>query len=206
MPYYSHHSISQFSGHSQLQKLIGTNKIVLDVGCNKGYIGENSDKSNTFYGLEYDTEALKIAQKNYTQAYFYNLNNLKELDFDVKKFDTIIFADVLEHVLFPEQSLKYFDKYLNDNGIVIVSLPNIANWMVRLKLLIGKFDYTEGGGIMDKTHLHLYTYKSAIKLVEDAGFVVTKQSFGSSIFGPIISVFPFLKGLFATNIILVCKK
>jgi len=37
------------------------------------------------------------------------------LDFGIEKFNVIIFADVLEHVLFPEKVLEFFKKYLKDD-------------------------------------------------------------------------------------------
>jgi 2-polyprenyl-3-methyl-5-hydroxy-6-metoxy-1,4-benzoquinol methylase len=201
MPYYTYHSKNTFSTHSNILDLIGKNKTVLDVGCNKGYIGEHSDKSNTFYGLEYDDVALKIAKDIYTDAQQYDLNNLKKVGFNVQKFDVIIFADVLEHVLYPDQVLEYFKEYLADDGYIIISLPNIANWKVRLDLLFGKFDYTETG-IMDRTHLHLYTFKSAQQLATNQGFNIVEVRAGATFFGPIISALPLLKGLLATNAIM----
>jgi 2-polyprenyl-3-methyl-5-hydroxy-6-metoxy-1,4-benzoquinol methylase len=201
MPYYTYHSKNTFSTHSHILELIGKDKTVLDVGCNKGYIGEHADKTNTFYGLEYDEVALKIAKGIYTDVQQYDLNNLKKVDFKVQKFDVIIFADVLEHVLYPDQVLEYFKTYLADGGYIVISLPNIANWQVRLNMLFGKFDYTETG-IMDRTHLHLYTFKSAQKLAASQDFVVTEVRAGASFFGRIIAFAPFLKGLLATNIIM----
>jgi hypothetical protein len=113
---------------------------------------------------------------------------------------------VLEHVLYPDDVLNFFVKnYLKDNGKVIISLPNIANWQIRFQLLLGKFDYMETG-IMDKTHLHFYTFKSAKEMIQRNNLKIQKIIGGASFFGPIIRIFPFLKSLFATNIILIAVK
>jgi 2-polyprenyl-3-methyl-5-hydroxy-6-metoxy-1,4-benzoquinol methylase len=201
MPYYTYHSKNTFSTHSNILDLIGKDKIVLDVGCNKGYIGEHADKTNTFYGLEYDEVALEVAKGIYTSVQKYDLNNLKKLNFNAQKFDVIIFADVLEHVLYPDEVLEHFKQYLSDGGYIIISLPNIANWKVRLDLLFGKFDYTETG-IMDRTHLHLYTFKSAQKLATNKDYSISEVRAGATFFGPVISLLPFLKSLLATNVIM----
>ena len=194
----------KFSTHSIIQSIIKPNTTVLDIGCNDGYIGKTFGSASTFYGLEYSESSVKKAQESYKKVLQYDLNNLVKVD--LPKADTLIFADVLEHVDSAPGSLSFFvQNYLNEDGNVIISLPNIANWQVRLNLLFGKFDYVETG-IMDKTHLHLYTFKSSRKLVSECGLRAVDEFGGASFFGPIIKVMPFLRGLLATNIILVCKK
>ena len=58
-----------------------------------------------------------------------------------------------------------------DNGYIIISLPNIANWRIRFSLLMGNFDY-ESYGILDEGHLRFFTEKSAKKLLSDAGLKI----------------------------------
>ena len=66
-----------------------------------------------------------------------------------------------------------FKKYLNNDGYIIVSIPNIANWKIRLQLLFGKFEYKEYG-ILDNGHLRFFNEKGATKLVNDAGFEIVE--------------------------------
>lgn len=196
---------SKYSTHSIINANIDTNKTVLDIGCNDGYIGKHSDSSNTFYGLDYLQESVDKAKEVYKDAMLYDLNNLKELPWN-KKFDTLIFADVLEHVLYPDQVLDFFiNNYLKKEGKVIISLPNIANWQIRLNLFFGKFDYTETG-IMDKTHLHFYTFKTAKELIQKQDLSISNIYGGATFFGKIIRKAPFLRGLLSTNIIYICEK
>lgn len=176
---------------------------VLDVGCNDGFFGRVK-KGNVYYGIDKSLEALEEAKKYYAGTAYYDLNVLERLPWD-KKFDVIIFADVLEHVLEPEKVLKFFvSNYLNETGFVIVSLPNIANWQVRVNLLFGRFEYTDTG-IMDNTHLRFYTFKTALDLVKGLGFSDIRVLFGSNIFGPLIKTIPLLRNILSTNIILLCK-
>jgi len=188
------------------RNIIGKNKNILDVGCNEGYFGfNNNEKSNKFYGIDIIEESIKIAAQKYTSTEIYDLENLKELSFN-QKFDYIIFGDVLEHIKNPVEALTFFSqKYLKKDGIIIISLPNVANWQIRLNLLIGKFDYTDIG-ILDNTHLKLYTFKSAEELAKKSGLKVIKKMFGSDILGSIINIFPLTMNLLSTNIILVCKQ
>ncbi len=186
--------------------ITGKNKNILDVGCNEGYFGFNNiEKSNNYYGIDIMDESLEVASKKYTAVEIYNLEQLKDLNFKVK-FDYIIYGDVLEHIKNPEEVIKFFTKkYLKDEGKVIISLPNVANWQIRFNLLFGKFDYTEIG-ILDNTHLKLYTFKSAQELIKRVNLKVKKIEFGSDIFGPIINLLPILRNILSTNIILVCEK
>ncbi|MBU3978220.1 class I SAM-dependent methyltransferase, partial [Patescibacteria group bacterium] len=203
--FYRLNLFSSYSTHSIILRNIGDNKVILDVGCNDGYIGKNSDKSNIFYGLDYLDESIQNAKIIYKDAIFYDLNILENLPWNIK-FDVIIFADVLEHVLYPEVVLNFFIKnYLKDGGKIIISLPNIANWQVRINLLFGKFDYADSG-IMDKTHLHLYTFKSATNFAQKSNLKIINILGGASFFGIVLRFIPFLNSLLTTNIIIVAVK
>jgi hypothetical protein len=90
-----------------------------------------------------------------------------------RRFDLILFADVLEHTAHPEAVLRRLLPYLEEDGHVIVSLPNVAAWTVRLGLLAGHFDY-EQSGILDDTHLRFFTRESAVRLAESAGLEVLR--------------------------------
>jgi 2-polyprenyl-3-methyl-5-hydroxy-6-metoxy-1,4-benzoquinol methylase len=198
---YALNTSSKYATHVVIRDLVGTHKTVLDVGCNEGYLGTICDQSNIFYGLEYSLEAGQIAKGRYSGVMHYDLNNLQELPWSLK-YDVLIFADVLEHVLYPEQALKFFvATYLKPGGKVILSVPNIANWQIRLNLLLGKFNYTESG-ILDKTHLHFYTYKTARELLVKGNCTVKREYVGASLLGYLTAVLPFLKSWCATSIIL----
>ena len=40
-------------------------------------------------------------------------------------FDCIVFNDVLEHMVVPEQALRYAKTLLSPNGSIVASIPNI---------------------------------------------------------------------------------
>lgn len=52
-------------------------------------------------------------------------------------------------------------------SLVVLSTPNIANLAIRLSLFLGNFDYSERG-ILDRTHLRFFTFKSLKKMLDDA--------------------------------------
>ena len=78
-----------------------------------------------------------------------------------------MFADVLEHLRDPASAvLERCIPALKESGKLIISVPNIANWIVRLSLLFGKFDYMDRG-ILDRTHLRFFTMSSLNQLMRE---------------------------------------
>lgn len=76
-----------------------------------------------------------------------------------RKFDFIIFADVLEHLHHPEEILHKCYQFLKDGGKILCSVPNIAHSSVLLSLWNNDFDYKEVG-LLDNTHIHFFTRKT----------------------------------------------
>lgn len=188
-----------------IRRMVGTDKTVLDVGCASGYLGEILiDQGNTVYGIDGNKEAIAEAKSIYTDALCLDLNNLSEgRIFGDTQFDLIVFADVLEHLLDPQATLEYFKQFLKPGGSIIVSLPNVALWRVRLNLLFGRFNYSDYG-VLDRTHLHLYTFFSGQKLLMDAGYqiVSSRAAMNLPLFGILVDLFPFLRSLLGIHIIL----
>lgn len=195
----------RYGSHYLIGQEIGCGKTVLDVGCNKGYIKEVAP-SNDFYGIERDGASIKEAlAAGYKEVFNFDLNRYESFTCSLR-FDVIIFADILEHLSFPERALRFFcDNCLEKNGSVIISLPNIAHFCARLNLLLGKFEYT-ASGTLDKTHLHFYTLATARSLIQACGLKVVKQKFSSNNFGAVIRMLPVLGPILGYNLIFVCKK
>jgi 2-polyprenyl-3-methyl-5-hydroxy-6-metoxy-1,4-benzoquinol methylase len=195
---------AKYGTHNIISEEIGGNKVVLDIGCNKGYL-YGLAPNNIFYGIDSNEEELEVAKANYEKVYKIDLNyNYKEFKEDIK-FDVMIFADILEHLIYPEIVLKYFvSNFLKNNGKVIISLPNIAHLSIRLKLLFGRFDYTDSG-ILDKTHLHLYTVKTAQDFVHNTGYLIEKIKYSSDNFGYFLNKFKLFTSFLAYTVIIVAR-
>ena len=91
------------------------------------------------------------------------------------KVDLAVFADVLEHMHHPWAALRHVREWLSPNGAVLVSLPNIRNLNVLKELVGGSFNYRPAG-ILDITHIRIFTRRDAIKMFEQTGFTVEKMS------------------------------
>lgn len=144
---------------------------VLDFGCSSGNLGAElkGSKKCTVVGVDLDAKDVKIASKKLDAAY---VKNVETDDFKtLGKFDRIIFADVLEHLIDPVATLKKVKKLLTPGGKVLFSIPNMAHMGTRLMLLDGKFGYGETG-LLDKIHLHFYDETEVRRIFTDAGLKI----------------------------------
>lgn len=173
---------------------------ILDVGCGTGLLGyEMKKKGNYVYGVDISKKELDMTSKRLN--YVKNIDITKHEIILPKDFDIIVFADVLEHLKDPLSCLKNFKNYLKVNGEIIVSLPNVACYNVRLSLLLGRFNYKKYG-ILDDTHLRFFTKKTARQLIEDAGYRILKVDTTPYFIRPLFHIYRkmFLKGKKDRNI------
>src|SRR5438034_3506572 len=122
-PDYSH------SFNAFVYDAIPPKSVCLDVGCWNGNLGKalTEQKKCIVDGVDSQPDMLQLAKKNgYRRTFLVNFNNDT---YDVKrleKYDVIVCADVLEHLLDPVAVLKELKKHLRKNGRIIISLPNIS--------------------------------------------------------------------------------
>lgn len=176
---YSEFNPIPYEVHSIVNKKIEENSKVLDIGCAAGYFAKELQKKNCkTWGVEMNREAAKVAEKYCEQVVVLDLEKEKKLPFKKGMFDYILFLDVLEHVRNSQGNLHYFSQFLKPDGKIVLSIPNIAHISMRLKLLLGNFDY-EKKGIMDETHVHFYTRKTLQELIQKSGLYCTEIIYSS---------------------------
>lgn len=159
--------------HQKILNIIEENKIILDVGCASGYLGkEMKKKSNKVYGIESSKIAAEKAKEVIDDVI---IGNVEEMTFPYPKnfFDVVVCADVLEHLVSPKETLTKLKNYLKKEGVLIASIPNIANWRIRKDLLFGRFEY-QNTGLMDDGHLRFFTLDTAKRMFKDAGYEILK--------------------------------
>ena len=147
--------------------------IVLDIGCAQGKFGQAlSEKQCTIYGVEKNPVSARHAINNgyYKDVFIYDISSANTSEYErmldiVKQVDVIIIADVLEHLSDPTSILHRYSHILKDEGIILVSVPNIAHADIALNLLNGKFNYTDMG-ILDNTHLKFFTKRSFLEWID----------------------------------------
>jgi 2-polyprenyl-3-methyl-5-hydroxy-6-metoxy-1,4-benzoquinol methylase len=152
---------------------------VLDVGCGAGALAEAIGKKGySVWGIESNIDACKTAKKRIDQVINCDLTNYSKIQKILRKekFDIIVFSDVLEHIYDPYVVLASYLKFLNVGGKVIISVPNVAVWSNRFKVLFGLFNYSDTG-LMDRTHIRFFTFRTTRLLVESAGCEVHKMDY-----------------------------
>jgi methionine biosynthesis protein MetW len=161
--------------HSILTRLIPPHSRVLELGCASGYLSGYMEQTLgcRVTGFEVDPAAAAIAVQRCSEVYTADLDAPDALSPAAASapFDVLLAAAVLEHLKYPQRLLRQAKTLLKPDARVVVSLPNVAHWGVRLCLLRGRFDYADYG-IMDRTHLHFYTMQTGDKLLKESGFAV----------------------------------
>jgi 2-polyprenyl-3-methyl-5-hydroxy-6-metoxy-1,4-benzoquinol methylase len=196
--------------------IIGNPLNILEIGCASGSMGrEIKEKfpNLNYIGVDFSEDALNIASLYLDKTILFDLNKNDISDLlnkfnNNQNFDYIIFADVLEHLLDPIKYINNLYQYLNMDGKIIISMPNICHYTIIYDLLINRdFKYTEEG-ILDRTHTKFFTTKSFtrellninitnIKYVFQNG---NKSKFLSYIFGK------WILNYFSRQIIYIIKK
>ncbi|MGE4456629.1 MAG: class I SAM-dependent methyltransferase [Arcobacteraceae bacterium] len=150
----------------------------LEVGCREGNhskLLKHSFKTlNETWGIEPDSDLQLIQEAKNNLDYFINDYMTKESELPRKYFDLILFNDVLEHMYDPWDILLLSKELLTNDGILVISLPNVRHRSILFNLLFkDDFEYKDQG-ILDITHVRFFTETTMRKMLEDCGYEVLK--------------------------------
>jgi len=152
---------------------------VLEIGCGIGALGEKIRQRNNaeVTGIEIDERMAGVAKGKLDRVIIGDVEeNYLRQGLAPRYFDCIIFADVLEHLKNPWSVLKDITVFLNDNGSVIASIPNVRHHTtIRSLVFGGHWPYRERG-IHDRTHLRFFTLKNIRDMFEHANLSIVKIS------------------------------
>ena len=189
------------------------NRNILEIGSYLGAVSVSLKR------LGYNISALDIPEffQSPTLRKLYERNNIPfvglnlksvQLPFNSASLDAVILCEVLEHLNFnPLPVIKEIHRVLKEDGIFYLALPNHANVVNRIKLLMGRSihnpieDYFRQ---LDKKcnmivglHWREYTRFEIEQLLVRTGFKIDRQYyFSASEYGPISGgkqVLSFLK-------------
>lgn len=156
---------------------------VLEVGCDLGATLleiQNQYPNCKVCGQDINEEAISIA-KHIADVRYGNIDEL-QIPFD-GKFDYIIFGDVLEHLRDPAKVIKMCRNYLNDGGFILASVPNIMHMSVLEELIDGRFTYRDTG-ILDRTHIHFFTWYELTEMFISAGYMAVDVKTTNTVLSP----------------------
>jgi 2-polyprenyl-3-methyl-5-hydroxy-6-metoxy-1,4-benzoquinol methylase len=159
---------------------------VLDAGCGFATTSQYIQRrANRVVGIESSSDAVIKARQRIQQVIQADLTDFDHVRGALggRRFDTLIFADVLEHLAWPLGVLRSYLELLKPEGTVIISLPNVALWSARLAHLFGAFNYQETG-VLDQTHLRFFTRRSARQLLQAAGLEEERRAYNPGLVRP----------------------
>lgn len=137
---------------------------LLDLGCGKGFFLEYAEKRYKTYGIDISDYAIEHAIDNLKKSTLF-VKDAKNTGFQDNFFDIITCFDMLEHLNDPEYTLKECKRILKEDGLLIVTVPNIDSLGIKLK----KRNWY---GYRDKTHVSLLSKDSWFKLLENNDFKI----------------------------------
>ncbi len=155
---------------------LGSGPTLLDVGCGRGRLGLEIERLGyTVTGLDNSPIACATARGRITEVLELDITDYSAVERELKgrKFDWLMAADSLEHAVDPWTVLTFYRKFVKRDGHLIISLPNIVVWDNRIRMLFGGFNYADSG-VLDRTHLRFFTFRSAREFVTDCGFAPEK--------------------------------
>lgn len=161
----------KYSSHYWVLKFLSSERgrlRILDVGASKGYLGASLRQlGHSVVGIERDRASAEAARRYYDS---FHVHDIEDFEFSYRgEFDYLLFADILEHLRDPISVLRRSVASLKESGKIIVSVPNVANVIIRLSLLLGRFNYADRG-ILDESHLRFYTQASLKRMLDGASY------------------------------------
>lgn len=159
------------SSHTVALDLVPPGSTVLDLGCGRGRLADRLvERGCTVHGVDAGGWTPPPSMASFTRADL----DAEELAFDPRGCDVILLLDIIEHLNPPEALLDRLRRALGPSTPkIVISVPNVAFWPIRLRLLLGSFEYGREG-ILDLDHARLFTAASLVRVLRQHGFRVLR--------------------------------
>ncbi len=158
---------------------------VLDVGCGEhAVLGEGITAPDTYFGT--DVKESIAAELEHYASLDLDRDELSSA-FPSQRFDVIFCGEVIEHVFSPDRLLRQLASIAADDGIIVLSTPNLAYWVNRILLVLGfnplfvensadvvlgrRFKRL-GQGNPTQGHIRLFTHRALLDLLARERFTV----------------------------------
>ncbi len=156
------------------QQRHGRRLTVLDVGCGDGSVSRLFlEAGHRVCGVDIVPELVQKAIEKDIEAKAADITK-DGLPFANKEMDIVYAGALIEHLYDPESFLKECYRVLKEEGIVVLSTPNVASLTSRLRTLCGKGPkfYTSALSWEFGGHIRIFTSRTLKYLLEENGFVV----------------------------------
>ena len=150
-----------------------------DVGCFTGAATARYSRHGFHSSVGFDASrtALNLARQRGIELWIAGEGPSPARD---REFDVVIAADIIEHIIDTDALLAEIGRMLRPDGQAIITTPNLAFWISRVRLLLGRTPWSYPGTSptvkrdlkIDLNHIRINTRKEWQNLFRHHGFEV----------------------------------
>jgi methionine biosynthesis protein MetW len=146
---------------------------ILDLGCAAGALGAGLKRRSgaEVVGIEVDAGYAAEAAKRLDRVVHGDVERVLAEE-EIGRFDCVVAADVLEHLVDPWSALRRAAGLLEPGGTVVISVPNVRFFETFWQVFVRGTWPRRAQGIFDSTHLRWFTLRDARSLASQAGLEV----------------------------------
>ncbi len=128
----------------QLESSAGRRGTLLDVGCSAGsFLLAARERGWDVHGIDVSPDAVRHASTALDLDA--RVATLEDAPFPPRSFDAITIFECIEHMLQPGDALQAAWRLLKDDGVLLITTPNIDGFVPRATyLLLGRDDWRVG--------------------------------------------------------------
>ena len=150
-------------------KLLGKHRpaSVLDLGCGNGVLTKKiSDSGFPVIGVDPSESGVEGAQKMFPDLDFRVCGVYDDpISVGLDKFDIVVAEEVVEHLYFPDELLKFSRKVLKPGGKIIITTPYYGYLRNLLLAIFNRWDH-HLTPLWDHGHIKLFSKWSRRRLLE----------------------------------------
>lgn len=156
---------------SQIKASQNTPLRVLDLGCGNGSLSHLlAQHDYEVLGLDNSEQGIAIAKTSFPDCKFIEADIYDLPDANLfNTFDIVIAVEVIEHLLYPKELVRYAKKCLKPDGRLILTTPYHGYLKNLIIALTGKMDehFTV---LWDMGHVKFFSVPTMTKLLQGEGF------------------------------------
>jgi DNA-binding response OmpR family regulator/2-polyprenyl-3-methyl-5-hydroxy-6-metoxy-1,4-benzoquinol methylase len=147
------------------------NRELLSIGCGSGIVEKQiMDLGIKVCGIDSSCKAIVETQRKGIEALVADITH--GLPFDNNRFDMVFAGEIIEHIIDTQKFLLEVKRVLKPGGTFILTTPNMARLIDRIRFLFGKAP--KHASPLNILHIRPFTFDSLKVVLKDAGFTINQ--------------------------------